>query len=74
VATNTVGEIEEGRITHEEAYQARQRAKTSLAYVAQLIQSTEKDTVNDVLSKTLPKAIRKSIQRVVPVETGGSDS
>jgi len=74
VATNTVQDDGDGRITHNEAYQARQRAKTSLTYVAQLLQNTEKKTVNDVLSNTLPTAIRKSIQRVVPVETGGSDS
>lgn len=65
---------EDGTITHEEAYQARQQAKTSLAYVAQLIQNTEKETVNDVLTSKLPKAIRNSLQRVVPVKKEGSDS
>lgn len=64
----------DGQISHEEAYQARQRAKTSLAFVAQLIQDTEKKTVTDILTSKLPKAIRNSLQRVVPVTTGGSDS
>lgn len=62
------------RISHHEAYQARQRAKTSLAYVAQLLQDTEKETVNDILTKKIPKALKESLQRVVPVSTGGSDS
>jgi|GEM_PF-1010253 len=65
---------DDGLITHQEAFQARQKAKTSLAYVASLIQNTEKETVNEVLSKKLPKAIRNSLQRVVPVKKGGSDS
>lgn len=65
---------EDGEISHQEAYQARQHAKTSLAYVAQLIQETETETVNDVLSNKLPKAIRNTLQRVVPVTKGGSDS
>jgi predicted anti-sigma-YlaC factor YlaD len=65
---------EDGEITHEEAYLARQRAKTSLAYVAHLIQTTEKETVNDVLTSKLPQAIRNSLQRVVPVKKEGSDS
>ncbi len=65
---------EDGVISHEEAYQARQRAKTSLAYVAHLIQNTEKETVSEVLTSKLPKAIRNSLQRVVPVTKGGSDS
>jgi anti-sigma factor RsiW len=65
---------EDGVISHEEAYQARQQARTSLAYVAHLIQNTEKETVNDVLTSKLPKAIRNSLQRVVAVKKGGSDS
>ncbi len=65
---------DDGHITHQEAYQARQRAKTSLTYVAQLIQNTEKETVNDILSKKLPKAIRSSILRVVPAKKGDSSS
>jgi len=36
--------------------------------VAQLIQNTETKTVNDVLSKKLPMAIRSSLLRVVPVK------
>jgi hypothetical protein len=74
VGTEASLDNEDGLISHQEAYQARQRAKTSLAYVAQLIQDTEKETVSDVLSKKLPKAIRNSLQRVVPVNEGGSDS
>lgn len=65
---------DEGQISHQEAYQARQTAKASLAYVANLIDNTEKTTVNEVLSKKLPKAIRNSLQRVVPVKRGGSGS
>jgi len=74
VGTEASLDNEGGQISHEEAYQARQRAKTSLAYVAQLIQDTEKETVSDVLSSKLPKAIKDSLQRVVPVTKGGSDS
>lgn len=65
---------DDGRISHQEAYQARQRAEASLAYVAQLIHKTEKETVNDILTSKLPKAIRNSLLRVVPVIKGGSDS
>jgi hypothetical protein len=68
---NTSGD---DRISHQEAYQARQRAKTSLAYVAQLLQDTERETVNEILTKKIPKALKESLQRVVPVSTGGSDS
>ena len=74
VSTEAALAGDDGRITHQEAYQARQRAKTSLAYVAQLIQDTEKETVNDILSKKLPKAIRSSLLRVVSVKKGGSKS
>jgi anti-sigma factor RsiW len=66
--------LDDGRITHQEAYEARQEAKTSLAYIAHLIENTEEKTVNDVLINKLPKAIRNSLQRVVPVKTGDSDS
>jgi len=65
---------DDGRITHQEAYQARQKARTSLAYVAQLLQDSEEETVNEIFSKKLPQAIRSSLQRVVPVKKEGSDS
>jgi len=57
--------------TEEEVLKVREQAKWSLAYVAKKMNKTERDVLQEVLLKDLPKTVRKSIQKTVPLFKGG---
>jgi hypothetical protein len=58
-------------ITQEEVFKARKQAKWSLVFVAGLIHETQKEVVEDVLIKELPKTFRKTIRNTFPIMKGG---
>lgn len=57
--------------TQEEVLKARDQAKWSLAYMANMVSKTEREVVENVLLKDLPKTVRKSIKNAVPIFRGG---
>jgi len=57
--------------TQEEVVKARDQAKWSLAYMVNMMSKTEREVVENVLFKDLPKTVRKSIKNAVPLFRGG---
>ena len=55
----------------DEAIQVANQAKWSLAYLAKSVNKAERQVVENVLLKDLPKAVRKSIKNAVPLIGGG---
>jgi hypothetical protein len=64
--------IEEISYSQEEALKAREQAKWSLAYVAQIIQKSEKTAIDNALLIELPQTVRKAVKNTVPILKGGS--
>lgn len=64
-------DLETPQFTQEEVVQAKKQAKWSLAYLANKVSETEKEIVENVLLKDLPKMVRKSIKNAVPLLRGG---
>ena len=64
-------DIDTTQYTKEEITQAKDQAKWSLAYLANKLSETEKEVVENVLLKDLPKTVRKSIKNAVPLFRGG---
>lgn len=58
--------------SQEEALRMREEAKLSLAYIAQVMNKTEKNIVEDVLLKDIPKAVRNTIKNSMPLLGGKS--
>ena len=60
---------EPGQIPYsqEEMLQSKDEAKWSLAYVAQMVNKMEKNVIEDVLLKDLPRTVRKSIKKSIPL-------
>lgn len=57
----------------EEVLKAQAEAEWSLAYVARKINRTERDVIEEVLLKDLPKTVRKSIRSTIPLFKGGQE-
>jgi hypothetical protein len=64
--------IEEISYSQEEALRAREQAKWSLAYVAQVIHKSEKTAIDNALLIELPQTVRKAVKNTVPILKGGS--
>ncbi len=63
-----------GKISYsqEEILKAREEAKWSLAYVAQVLHKSEKTAIDDALLIELPQTVRKVVKNTVPILKGGS--
>ena len=57
--------------SQEEVMEAKNKAKWSLAYIAKTVNRTEREVVENVLLKDVPKTLRKSIRKAVPILQGG---
>lgn len=57
--------------TQEEVIKAKNQVKWSLGYVAKTMNQTEREAVENVLFKNIPKIVRKSIKKAVPIFQGG---
>jgi hypothetical protein len=64
--------IEEISYSQEEVLKAREQAKWSLAYVAQMIQKSDKTAIDNALMIELPQTVRKAVKNTVPILKGGS--
>ena len=57
--------------TQEEVMKAKNQVKWSLGYIAKTMNQTEREVVENVLFKDIPKTVRKSIKKAVPIFQGG---
>ncbi len=64
--------IEEISYSQEQALKAREQAKWSLAYVAQVLRKSEKTAVDNALMIELPETVRKAVKNTVSILKGGS--
>ena len=58
--------------SQEEILKAREQAKWSLAYAAQVIQKSERTIIDNALLVELPQTVRKVVKNTVPILKGGS--
>jgi hypothetical protein len=60
----------EDSVSQEDLLKARNQAKWSLAYIAEVIHDAQKQAVDDVLMNELPKTFRKSIRSTFSIVKG----
>ena len=58
-------------VTQEELLKVKNQAKWSLAYIADKLQDVQKEAVEDVLMKKLPRTFRQSIRNTFSSSKGG---
>jgi len=66
-------ETEKPEFSEEEALSAREKAKWSLGYIADVMNRKEKEVIEDVFLKELPMNVRKSLKHSIPILKGGRD-
>ena len=64
--------VEEVTYSQDEVLKARQQAKWSLTYVAQMLQKSERNAIDNAIVVQLPKTVRKVVKNAVPILKGGS--
>jgi hypothetical protein len=64
--------IEEISYSQQDALKAREQARWSLAYVAQVLRKSEKTAIDNALMIELPQTVRKVVKNTVPILKGGS--
>ena len=64
--------IEEISYSQQEALKAREQAKWSLTYVAQVLRKSEKTAIDNALMIELPQTVRKVVKNTLPILKGGS--
>lgn len=58
-------------VTEAEVQRAREQLKWSLAYTSQLINQSEKKAIHEAVMDELPKTLRNTLERAVPIFKGG---
>lgn len=66
-------DIAQEEFTEEQIQDARQKAKWSLSYIADVMNQKEKEVIENVFLKDLPTNVRKSIKHSIPILKGGRD-
>ena len=66
-------ELAQEEFTEEQIQEARQKAKWSLSYIADVMNQKEKEVIENVFLKDLPTNVRKSIKHSIPIFKGGRD-
>lgn len=57
--------------TQDEVQKAKDQAKWSLAHIAKTVNRTEREVLEDVILKDLPRTVKKSLREAVPIFQGG---
>jgi hypothetical protein len=59
------------QISEADAERAREQLKWSLAYTSQLLNKTEKEAISEAVINELPKTLRNTLKKTVPLFKGG---